>query len=628
MVKGYANKVLHVDLTTGKLWIEEPPESFYRRYLGGQGFIGYYLLNEVPVGADPLGPDNRLVFANGPYTGIPFAGAGRSSVGAKSPLSGGFGQAEAGGYFGAELKHAGFDAIVISGRAPRPVYLWIHDGEAELLPADHLWGKTTLETKETICAEHNDKNIRVAMIGPAGEKLVRFACVMHDLKHAAGRTGTGAVMGSKNLKAIAARGKSRTEVANPDKVKELANFMRDHWEEFSKGMNLYGTAGGVPSLNAAGVLPTRNFQEGRFEGFEKISGETMAETILEKADGCFACPIHCKRVVKVDTDEIKVDPVYGGPEYETIGSFGSLCGIDDLNAISKANELCNAYGVDTISTGGMVAFAMECFEKGIITLEDTCGLDLRFGNAMAMVELTQQICQREGFGRLLGEGPKKAIEEFGPESAQYAIAVKNQYFPMHESRGRHGQALGYAVSPTGADHMHNIWDDGFAGDRIGESQFELGIYEPMLAHELSANKVRAYINLGHWETVHNHLGNCMFIPWSRQQMIDLLCATTGWRTNLFELMKTCERSANMARVFNMREGMTRSDDSLPKRIQEALPNHPGVSEQELQDALTMYYSMMGWDPETGIPSKGKLLELDLTWVEDKMGDLRKSLECK
>jgi aldehyde:ferredoxin oxidoreductase len=622
MVKGYADKVLHVDLTTSEIWVEEPPASFYRRYLGGEGFVAYYLLKEVPRGADPLGPENRLIFANGTYTGIPFAGSGRSSVGAKSPVSGGFGEGEAGGFWGAELKHAGFDAIVISGIAPKPVYLWIHNGEAELRPADHLWGKPTLETRLAIIEELGDKNIRAAMIGPGGEKMVSFACVMHDLKHSAGRTGTGAVMGSKNLKAVAVRGTHRTEVANPDQVKALAGYMRDHWEDTSKNMGTYGTAGGVNSLNAAGVLPTNNFGSGQFEGHEKISGEAMVETILVQTDGCFACPIHCKRVVKVDEEGMQVDPIYGGPEYETIGAFGSLCGVDDLKAISKANELCNAYSLDTISAGGMVAFAMECFENGILTLEDTGGLDLRFGNAQAMVELTRQICEREGLGKLLGDGPAAAVAKFGPAAAGYVMAVKNQYFPMHEGRARHGQALGYAVSPTGADHMHNVWDDSFAGDRIGEGQFELGIYEPMLASELGANKVRAFMYLSNWVTLHNHLGNCMFIPWTRQQIVELVEGVTGWRTNVWELLKTSERIVTMARAFNLREGLTRDDDCLPDRMTESLPTHAGVSKQELQEALTLYYGMMGWDPDSGVPTKGKLLELDIAWVDEAMAGLR------
>jgi aldehyde:ferredoxin oxidoreductase len=620
MVYGYANKILHANLTTGELRVEEPPPSFYRRYLGGQGFIAYYLLKEIPPLADPLGPENRLIFAGGAYTGVPFAGAGRSAVGAKSPLTGGFGEADVGGFFGSELKHAGFDAVVVSGCAPRPVYLWIHNGVAELRPAEHIWGKTVLETRQMIVNELKDEHIRLAMIGPGGEKLVRFACVINDLKHAAGRTGTGAVMGSKNLKAVVARGTGKVEVSDPEGVKKLAGWMRDHWQESAKMLADYGSAGNVNGLNAGGVLPTRNFIAGTFEGAEKLSGETMTDTILMDTEGCFACPVRCKRVVKVETERLSVDPAYGGPEYETIGAFGSNCGIDDLESVAKAHELCNAYSIDTISAGGMISFMMECYENGLITKEDTGGLELKFGNADAMVELTRQMCVREGFGALLGEGPDAAIAKFGPETARFAMAVKNQYFPMHEGRARHGQALGYAVSPTGADHMHNIWDNGFAGEP-GEDMMELGLYEPTVATDMGPSKVRAYIQLTSWTTVHNHLGNCMYIPWSRQQMAELLQAITGWHTNLYELLRNGERSLNLARVFNLREGLTRADDRLPVRMSDPLPQYPGVSAAELQEGLTLYYSMMGWDPQTGVPTIGKLLDLDIAWAADALAGL-------
>jgi len=407
-MNGYAGRVLRVNLTDGKIGIEEPPESFYRRYLGGNGFVGYYLLKDMPTGADPLGPDNLLIFAAGTLTGIPIAGAGRSVVGAKSPLTGGYGEADVGGFWGAELKRAGFDAVVVRGQAPSPVYLWIHDGKAELRPAGHLWGMKTLECQQTMRAELGERRARTALIGPAGEKMVRYACIINDVKHAAGRTGLGAVMGSKNLKGIAARGRATVPVADAGAVRELAKYMREHWKDRSWTMHELGTVGGLNGLNAIGALPTRNFQDGQFEGAEKISGETMRDTILVDRGGCFACPIRCKRVVEVIDEDYQVDRSYGGPEYETVAAFGSDCGVDDLRAISKANELCNAHGLDTISTGMAVSFAMECFENGLLTQEDTQGLDLRFGNAKAMVELTRQICERDGLGDLLAEGTAEA----------------------------------------------------------------------------------------------------------------------------------------------------------------------------------------------------------------------------
>ncbi len=613
MVKGYANKILKVDLNSGVIEVEQPPASFYRRYLGGQGFIAYYLLKELPKGANPLGPENLLIFADGTLTGVPFAGSGRSSVGGKSPLTGGFGMAEAGGYFGAELKRAGYDAIVVRGRAPEPVMLWIHDGQVEIRPAGSLWGKPVLDVHRTLQAEL-DEHVRTAIIGPAGEKGVRFACVMHDVIHAAGRTGLGAVMGAKNLKAVAVRSRQKVEAADPEGVKKLALWMRDHWEEKSRDMHLYGTAGGLGGLNESSVLPTRNFQDGRFEGAEKITGQTMRETILIDEEGCYACVIRCKRVVKVSNDRYQVNPGYGGPEYETIGAVGSLCGVDDLQAIAMANELCNAYGMDTISAGGAVAFAMECFMNGLLTEADTGGLDLRFGNAAAMVEMIRRIGERAGLGDLLAEGPNASIAKIGPQARQFSIDVKNQYFPMHECRARHGQALGYAVSPTGADHMHNIWDHSVSGDPLGEGAQELGIYEPIPPTVLNAQKVRAYMYAMHWTSLHNHLGHCMFLPWSRDQLVDLVRAVTGWRSNAWELMKVSERTTTMARLFNLREGLTRRDDRLPERIARPLRDYPGVSPEELQQALTLYYGMMGWDPETGVPTRARLQELDIEWA--------------
>ncbi len=622
MLNGYTGKILHVDLSEGRSWIEEPPESFYRRYLGGQGFIAYYLLKEVPKNADPLGPENVLVFATGTCTAVPISGAGRNAVGAKAPLTGGYGEADVGGFWGAELKLAGFDAVVVHGQAPEPVYLWIHDGEVEVRPAKHLWGMTTLECQEAVRIELGNSLIRLAMIGPGGEKLSRLACVINDVKHAAGRTGLGAVMGSKNLKAIAARGSARVPLADPDGLKQLAMWMRDHWKEDAWGMYDKGTAGGVKSLNEAGQLPTRNFQDGIFEGFEKISGEAMRDTILVKRGGCYACAIHCKRVVSVEDEDFQAHPVYGGPEYETIGAFGSNCGVDDLGAISMANELCNAYGVDTISTGMMVSFAMECFENGLLTLEDTGGLDLRFGNAKAMVEMTRQICTREGLGDLLAEGPKIAAARIGRGADAYAIHVKGQPLPMHEARTRHGQALGYAASPTGADHMHNFWDGSMKEEPVDDQLQSFGIYSPVPQNEINARKVAAYMHASNWSWLDNHLGMCNFIPWSVDQTVDLVRTITGWKTNAFELQLAAQRGVTLARAFNLREGFTRADDRLPARLNTPFKtrslNERPVDPEVLDEHLSIFYDMMGWDPETGIPTRAKLAALDIEWVAEHL----------
>ncbi|HUT18956.1 MAG TPA: aldehyde ferredoxin oxidoreductase family protein [Anaerolineae bacterium] len=619
-MNGFTGKILHVDLTKGTTEVEEPNEAFYRRYLGGSGLIGYYLLKLVPKGADPLGPENVLVIAGGAMTGVPLAGSGRNAVGAKSPLTGGYGEADVGGFFGAELRHAGYDAVVVAGKAEHPVYLWIRDGEVEIRPAEHLWGMTTLQCQQAVREELGEPRARLAMIGPGGEKKVRYACVMNDVKHAAGRTGLGAVMGAKNLKCIAARGTMAVPVADEEGVKELARWMGQNWREKSLSMHELGTPGGLVGLHTGGRLPTRNFQDGQFEGAERIGGEALRDTILIDTGGCYACPIRCKRVVEVDDGSYHVDRAYGGPEYETIGAFGSNCGVDDLRAISKANELCNAYGLDTISAGMAVSFAMECFENGLLTKEDAGGLELNFGNAEAMVELTRMICEREGLGDLLAEGPTRAAKVIGNGAEAYVLDVKQQPFPMHECRTRHGQALGYAVSPTGADHMHNIWDGGLAREPVGERLQSLGIYGSVPETVLDATKVRAYtfsVNLG-W--IDNMIGLCSFIPWSRDQRVQIIRAITGWETNVWELMKAGERCVTMARAFNLREGLTRADDVLPPRMQvphvSGTVNEKPVDPEVLDDAVTLFYGMMGWDERTGEPTRAKLEELDIAWVSD------------
>ena len=623
MLNGYTGRILKVDLTSGEVGTETPDETFYRRYLGGNGFVAYYLLKEVPRQADPLGPENALIFAAGPLTGVPVAGGGRSHMGAKSPLTGFYGEADVGGFFGAEMRLAGYDAVVVRGRAKRPVYLWVHDGQAEIRRAEHLWGMTTLDCQNAVRQELADPRVRLAMIGPGGEKLSALACVINDLKHAAGRTGLGAVMGAKNLKAVAARGNKAIPLADPAGLRALSRWMRDHWPEKAQGMHDHGTAGGVMDLNDFGALPTRNFQDGRFAGADRISGQMMANTILIDRGSCYACPIRCKRVVRVDDAEYQVDPEYGGPEYETVGAVGSNCGVDDLRAISKANELCNAYGLDTISTGMMVSFAMECFEEGLLSTQDTGGLDLRFGNAAAMVELVRRICRREGLGDLLAQGPRVAAARIGRGAEAFALHVKGQPLPMHECRNRHGQALGYAVSPTGADHMHNMWDGGLDKTPLGEGLQGFGIYVSVPQNVLNADKVRAYTRASLWAWLVNHLGLCQFIPWTRDQTVQLVRAITGWETNVFELQLAAQRGVTMARAFNLREGLTPADDVLPARMSTPFKsgsiNEKPVHPETLALCRSTFYGMMGWDPETGVPTLAKLQELDIEWVAAHLG---------
>ncbi len=622
MDKGYNGKILRVDLTTGSTTEEHPPETLYRKYLGGGALSLYYLLKESEPGVDPLGAENVLIFAASAVTGTPALGFSRYTVAAKSPITGAFGESEAGGWFGPELKFSGFDGIIITGRADRPVYLWIHNGKAELRKASHLWGLQARETQEGIRKELGDERIRIALIGPGGENLVRFACILNELKHVNGRTGMGAVMGAKNLKAVAVRGKKKMPLHNPEGVREIVRRITATYRQNPGTLGELGTCRGVLLMNEGGMLPTRNFVRGRFERAEEISGETMRDTILVGRGTCYACPVRCKREVKID-EPFTVDPAYGGPEYETLAALGSLCEIGDLKAVARANQLCGAYGLDTISTGTILAFVMECFEKGIVTTEDTGGIRLEFGNAEAVLQVIELIGRREGFGDLLADGIKRAAERIGKGAEKYAMHVKGLPLPLHEPRGKTGVALAYALSPTGADHLEAPHDHVFESEGGLKSVKPLGIIEPLSALELTSRKARMFMYLQQLYNLFNSIGICNFTahpigPVSVNDIVDYVNAVTGWDTSLWELMKVGERHSSMARIFNLREGLTPEDDDLPDRFFQPLEGGAlegqRIDGQEFEKAVGTYYEMMGWD-QTGSPLDGKLEELDLEWAK-------------
>ncbi|MHB1417928.1 MAG: aldehyde ferredoxin oxidoreductase family protein [Chloroflexota bacterium] len=619
MPGGYWGKILRVDLSNNRVDVEEQGDSFYRRYFGGMGVDAHYLLSELKAGVDPLGPDNVLVFAPGVITGVPLAGTGRNSVGAKSPMSGAFGRSEVGGFLGAELKRAGFDAIVIQGRAEHPVYLWVHDGEAEIRDARHLWGKETKESQAAIQAELGDKMIRTAQIGPGGEQLVRFACVINDLRHAAGRTGMGAVMGSKNLKAVAARGRLAVPLADPETVKAFSKRAVENIKKYSKSLSDFGTGVGQVGATLAGNLPTRNFRDGYFEHAGDIGAEAIREKIRVGMEGCFACSVRCKKVVEVKEAFYEADPIYGGPEYETFAAVGSNCGVSDLRAIARAHHLCQAYSLDTISTGATVAFAMECFENGLITAKDTDGLELRFGDGEAMVKAVEMIARREGFGDVLAEGTKRAAATIGGGAEKYSMAVKGVELGMHEPRLKFGLGLGFCVVPHGGDHnAPGIQDTLYEKDgRPMHLAHELGWLEPIAANDLSARKVGFFRDLNHWRAFNDCAVMCALVPWDAKEMSELVAAVTGWDTSVHELLKVGERAVTMARIFNMREGFSRADDVLPERFFSpptagALADKKqAVDREQMERAKTFYYSLMGWDPATGVPTVEKLETLGI-----------------
>ncbi|MCR4406475.1 MAG: aldehyde ferredoxin oxidoreductase family protein [Anaerolineae bacterium] len=627
MPYGYNGKILHVNLTAGTLTVEEPPESFYRKYLGGQGTGLYYILQGMPAGVDPLGPENMLAITLSVVTGAAVSGQSRVMINAKSPLTGAIGDSQAGGFWPAEAKFAGFDAFIIRGRATKPVYLWVHDGQAELRDAAHLWSKVTGEAEAAIREELGDSKIQVLQIGPAGEKLVRYACLLNMCNRANGRTGMGAVMGSKNLKAIAVRGKKKPDIANPQALSAIARWgARNFPESDIYGMGLHGTAEVLSYQQKSGGLPTRNWASGVFEGYETIDGTTMSETILKARDTCYACVVRCKRVVEVTEGPFQVAPHYGGPEYETLSTFGSYCGVSDLAAIARANQICNMYGVDTISAGATIAWAMDCFERGIITAEDTGGIELRFGNAAAMVKMTEMIARREGFGDLLAEGMVQAARRLGPEAETLVTAVKGNPLPAHMPQVKRSLALIYAVNPYGADHQSHEHDPSYGG--YPERMAELGLLDPQPDDVLNAEKVRYALYTQQLYNLLNTLGLCQFVwgpAWQLygpSQLVDMVRAVTGWNVSLWELMKAGERSLNMMRAFNDREGFTSAEDKLPPKLFQPLIGGPSdgiaVTEEEMAAALPLYYAMCGWDAE-GRPTRGKLAELGLAWVADELG---------
>jgi aldehyde:ferredoxin oxidoreductase len=617
---GHTGEILRIDLGTGQVSVQEFDERLSRRYLGGTGLIAYILLKEVPPGLDALDPRNRLIFALGPVSGAPLGGAGRNSVGAKSPLTSGFGKAEVGGHWGAEFRRTGYDGLVIEGRAEKPVYVWVSDEGTEIRDATHLWGQPTRETQEQIRQELGDERIRVAAIGPGGESQVRFACIINDLKDAAGRTGMGAVMGSKNLKAVAVRGTRAPEMADPEGVRSIARWLADNYRTLSASMHRFGTGAGMDGGRLTGNLPTRNFRDGDFVDVMDISAETIMERIGVGMDGCYACPIRCKKVVKV-TEPYPVDPDYGGPEYETLAALGSNCGVHDPKAVARAHALCQAYSLDTISAGATIAFAMECFENGLLTIEDTDGIELRFGDAQAMLALVEKIARREGIGDLLAEGSRIAAQRIGRGADRYAVHVKGVEMGMHEPRLKQGLGLTYAVNPHGADHGSGIHDTGFDQEGPGLlAARTLGLLDPMPLDDLGPTKVRAAMYLQMWRNALDAIGLCLFMPYDHRQVVEIVRAITGWNASVWELMKAGERIAAMARVYNLREGLTAADDRLPERFFSPPTAGPlyedgvAIDPQALEEAKHLYYQMMGWDGDTGVPCRWKLEELDIGWT--------------
>ena len=622
---GVFGKTVWVDLSAGSVReVEETPEH-HRRFLGGAGAAVYQLLRQLRPGTDPLAPENLLVFAPGLLAGTQSPATPRYVVCARSPLTGALGKSDSGGYWGAELKKAGVGALVITGRAAEPSYLLVTLEGVEFRSALRAWGLSTGEAQDWIKDDVGDPKVRVAVIGPGGEHCVRYAGIASDLTHFNGRNGLGAVMGSKNLKAVAVRGGQNLEAHDAPRIKEIARaaalLCREH--PLSRMLHDQGTPAGIEATNAAGALATRNWQSATFPATDKIGGAVLNGRYLVKRGGCYACPVQCKRVVAVDSENFKVDPRYGGPEYETILAFGSNCGVDDFEVIAKANELCNMYTLDTISAGMTISFAMACFEEGLIGREETGGLDVRFGDGEVVLALIEQIAHRQGFGDLLAEGSVRAAAAIGGGADAHVLAVKGQEVPMHDPRVKTGLGLQFALSPNGPDHWFAQHDPLFAAETSPgvAALAPLGLLGSVAPLDLGPAKVRLIRETSVLNSLYDCLGVCVFGAVARsmtsiKSYVDLVSAATGWETSLWELMHAGERALAMSRVFNVREGFGPETDTLPSRFFTPIADGPLAGQNALDpnrfaEAVRLYYGMSAWDEGTGLPTAGKMAELGL-----------------
>jgi aldehyde:ferredoxin oxidoreductase len=631
MPNGYNGKILHVDLTSGSLTVEEPNEAFYRKYLGGSAMGMHCILRDMPQGADPLGPENVLTLFTGVSTGAAISGQSRLNANAKSPISGGIGDSQSGGFFPAELKFAGFDGIVIKGKSSKPVYLCIVDGNYELRDAAHLIGKITGEVDDIIHQEVDPK-AEILQYGMGAENGVLFSSLVSMSNRHNGRTGMGLVMASKNLKAVVVRGKKKVEVADAKALTALNRIGPKIIPENGDmdGLAKFGTAVVVAFNHSIGTLPTRNYNEGQFEGFEPISGEVMAETVLKERDTCYACVVKCKRVVEIKDGPYKVDPRYGGPEYETLGTFGSYCGVDNLAAVSLANQICNEYAVDTIAAGATISFAMECFENGIITTADTDGIELKFGNHEAMIAALYKMVKGEGeFGKTLGMGSERAAAKWGKGADEYLITVKGAEAPAHMPQAKRSLALIYAVNPFGADHQsseHDPYYEEGVGDFNLDRLKQLGLGSPQPAYSLTEEKVRFAYETEVFYSMLDSAELCQFVwgpTWTLydgEQTAQMINSVTGWDLTVNDLMEVGRRRLDLFRVFNAREGLTRNADKLPKKFFKELKGTGptagfSLTHEEVETALDTYYKMAGWTND-GVPTADTLKKHDIEWAAE------------
>jgi aldehyde:ferredoxin oxidoreductase len=619
---GYTGKILRVNLTDKTTKEEKLPVEIARDFIGGAGFGVKFLYDEVKAGTNPLGLENKLIFAPGPFTGTTVPCASRIAITGKSPLTNAVGMCLSGGHFPAELKHAGYDVLIIEGKSEKPTYIWIKDGEVRFRDASRVWGTQTSDCQQIIKDELNDQNVRISCIGPAGEHLSKISCIINE-RRAAGRKGLGAVMGSKNLKAIAVLGSGSLNIASKEKFKvargQMLKAMKESPVLYPQFANT-GTPSNVDNTCALGIFPAKNWSAtGKFAPVDQIGVEALETRRIGK-EHCYDCPVGCSQLRLARTG-----PYAGilaeGPEFETLYSFGGQTGVDNMDSIIAADRLCDELGLDTISAGVTIGFAMELFEKGILTLADTGGLDLNFGNHQAMNTLIRLIAFREGMGDLLSDGVKIASTRIGKGAERFAMHIKGLELPGYDVRGAKAHGLGYATAFTGADHNR-----GYAFQEI------FGVPVPYAVDRLS---IEGKGKLTKWNqdvrtatcdcpTMCVFLLDTAMAPTATENTAALMEAVTGLTLTPEEVTQVGERINNLARAFNVREGFTRADDTFPDRLmteplQSGASKGQLISKEDLNAMLDEYYTLRGWDLNTGIPTRKKLIELSLDYVADQLG---------
>ncbi len=607
-MNGYMDRILHVDLSQGRLWDEPVKEDDARDFAGGSGLAARIVCDMVNSETDPLGPQNPLIFMTGPLVGTAMPSSGRYSVCALSPLTGIWGEANSGGFFGPELRFAGYDGVVVTGCSDTPVWLSIVDGQAQLHDASGIWGSDSYRSQELVRAALGDQRARVACIGVGGENRVKMAAVMNDHGRAAGRTGMGAVMGSKRLKAIGVRGQARVPLSEPERLKTLAREIITDLEDaiLPRALRLAGTAGTLDALLMYGDMSFGYYQRGDWDKAGNLSGLVMAEQYQNKVYACYRCPIACGRETKA--------PRYGldradGPEAETIFAFGHTIMVDDLQAIIYSGHLCNLYGVDTVSTGCTIALACEMFQRGIISGADTGGIEIRYGDVEVAHRLIEMIGCRRGFGDVLAEGSAAVAERFGVP--QLAVTVKRLEVPMHDARAFTGMAVTYALSPCGASHMQ--------GDMYAVDMGQCEVPEIGLAYgdrfESSEEKGRVAARVQAWRNLYNSLTLCHYQDIGMERMLTALKCTTGWELSAGELLNVGKRIVALKRLLNMRRGVTGADDKLPSLLLAPLKEGGTEGNVPHMDVLLRgAYAELGWDPDTGRPTPETITRLGLDWA--------------